>query len=516
MDESALHKDNLKQIPDKYDLRDSDFGASGGVITIAEASEMYRDEAIRNIEEEEARKLEQEEAQRQAEEGEGDQEEPEQDAQQDPSQDQHLPDENGGSDPKSNTEDDDNKFMTEESFLERIKEIRHEGSPSKRNKKVPSKESAKDDREDSGGDNFNHPDIPSITDMSKKSKSVRVNLKRAKDTQDEQADGAGTQRKLNIKAKKNKPEDDTKVERLVTLPEPENKRLNTIAFEGQENQKKKYDFNLEDTDPDLQFDPAQIKNIVTEPRETIKLAPVKESKLQTIAPPPERKPATTYTSGFLKNNNYNDLAQAFYPKPPQPKREPAQRRQMTMDSPCKNIQKEHPLLNKWEKQYGGIKDRQFLVEDDPEDHHFTDRNRKLSSFNNPNHFGGNTYADDIPEELPEEPQVKVYVENPLLEKKRNKLEASNSQKEFEFDWDEEESMSYLKKLGDENFKENYHKYGSKNGPVKPPLKTINEREEKVPRKNKHKRSSKSKVKTERRKERNFRSVAPKFVDDWDD
>lgn len=304
MDESTLHKDNLKQIPDKYDLRDSDFGADGGVITIAEASEMYRDEAIRNIEEEEARKLEQEEAQRRAEEGEGDQAEPEQHSQQDPSQDQHSPDKNGDSDPKSNTEDDDNnKFMTEESFLERIKEIRHEGSPSKRNKKAPRKESAKDDREDSGGDNYNHPDIPSITDMTKKSKSVRVNLKRAKDAQDEQADGAGTQRKLNIKAKKNKPEDDTKVERLVTLPEPENKRLNTIAFEGQENQKKKYDFNLEDTDPDLQFDPAQIKNIVTEPRETIKLAPVKENKFQTIAPPPERKPATTYTSGFLKNTN---------------------------------------------------------------------------------------------------------------------------------------------------------------------------------------------------------------------
>lgn len=299
IDESILHKDNLKQIPEKYDLRDSDFGADGVVITIAEASEKYKEEAIRNIEEEERRKLEEEEAKRRAEEGEG---EGDQDSQQDPSPDQPSPDKNGDSDLKKSTEDDDKKFMTEESFLERIKEIRHEGSPSKRNKRTAREEPAEDSKEDSEEPDFNHPDIPNATDMTKKSKSVRVNLKRAKEGQDGPAEGGNTQRKLNIKGKKGKPEHDTKVERLVSLPQPENKRLNTIAFEGQEN-KKKYDFNLEDTDPDLQFDPAQIKNIVTEPRETIKLAPVKENKFQTIAPPPERKPATTYTSGFLKNNN---------------------------------------------------------------------------------------------------------------------------------------------------------------------------------------------------------------------
>lgn len=107
-----------------------------------------------------------------------------------------------------------------------------------------------------------------------------------------------------------------------------------------------------------------------------------------------------------------------------------------------------------------------------------------------------------------------------MEKKKNKLEASSSQKEFEYDWDEDESMSYLKKFNNENLKENYNKYGAKPKPAQPPMKTIRESEEKVRRKSKHKKSSrghsKKRMKTERVKERHFKSVAPKFIDDWDE
>ncbi len=193
--------------------------------------------------------------------------------------------------------------MTEESFLDGVKEIRNGGSPSNRNKRISRKQSIKKSNGSSEEDDFNHPDIPSMTDMTKKSKSVKVNLKKAQDPEYEEADGENTQRKLKIKSKKNKEKPDNKVERLVTLPEPENKRLNTIAFEGQENQKKKYDFNLEDTDPDLQFDPSQIENIKTEPRETIQLGPVKEPSFQTL-PTQQRKPVTALGSnGFVQNKN---------------------------------------------------------------------------------------------------------------------------------------------------------------------------------------------------------------------
>ena len=80
---------------------------------------------------------------------------------------------------------------------------------------------------------------------------------------------------------------------------------------------------------------------------------------------------------------------------------------------------ENLLLNKWENQYGGIKDRQFHVEDPYENDKFSgSQNRKLSNFNNPSHFECPNIDQDIPEELPNEPEIKVYIENPLLKKSK--------------------------------------------------------------------------------------------------
>lgn len=194
----------------------------------------------------------------------------------------------------------------------------------------------------------------------------------------------------------------------------------------------------------------------------------------------------------------------------------AKRRQKTVERPQQNAHfgevNDNPLLNKWENQYGGIKNRQFYVKSDHDyDAWHVDNNKqKFTSFNQPDN-----YDDNIVEEIPDDIQPKVYVQNPLLNKKQNKLEGSSSHREFEYDWDEEESMSYLKKFNDENLKENYNKYGQKisasNAP-KPVVTEYNDRKKKEP---KQKKSSMSKMKTDRVNPRHFKSVAPQ-IDDWDD
>lgn len=286
-------------VPEKYDLRDSDF-PNGVAISIKDATTLYQDEAIRNIEEEERRKFEEEEAKRKAEEGEG---EGEKEPENSPSKDRTSPVKPPGEDNK--------RFMTEESFLERIHEIK-KGSPKNKKKKNKRNPSVEKDNRSPEQDNFKHPDIPDMMDMSKKSKSVKVNLKKAKETIENEGEGGDTQRKLKIKNKKPKDYGQTKVERLVSLPQPDKARMNTLDFEeqeNQENQKKKYDFNLEDTDPDLQFDPAKIKNIVTEPRETIKLANVNDdpivakNKYNSITSPERTPVTTTLDNKFVQKNN---------------------------------------------------------------------------------------------------------------------------------------------------------------------------------------------------------------------
>ena len=227
---------------------------------------------------------------------------------------------------------------------------------------------------------------------------------------------------------------------------------------------------------------------------------------------------------FLKKsaiNNLNDsfnrenLAQAFNPKPPINDKKPAKRRQKTMERPPQqkiNDPEGSNLLNKWEKQYGGIQDRQFFVKNDHDydKWHVDNTNQKFSSFNN---VADNNDEQDIAEDIPEDPQPKVYVENPLLSKKQNKAETSNGK--FDYDWDEEESMSYLKKFNDENLKENYNKYGQNKPSNYNPLPVVSEKQERPKKSRKDKKGSKTKMNTERANNRHFKSVAPQ-IDDWDD
>lgn len=194
----------------------------------------------------------------------------------------------------------------------------------------------------------------------------------------------------------------------------------------------------------------------------------------------------------------------------------AKRRQKTLERP-QNAHfgevKNNPLLNKWENQYGGIKNRQFYVKSDHDyDAWHVDNNKqKFTSFNQPDN-----YDDNIVEEIPDDPQPKVYIQNPLLNKKQNKLEGSSSHREFEYDWDEEESMSYLKKFNDENLKENYNKYGQKISASNAPKPIASEYNDKKKTKEpKQKKSGMSKMKTDRVNPRHFKSVAPQ-IDDWDD
>lgn len=127
---SKVNPENPKNIPDRYDLRPSDFTVVGSVISIREAFEIYKEEAIYNIEQEERIKFEEEQEKlrlEQAEnqgEGEGDHD----------NQESHHSEQNSD----LHKHNDDHKYMTENSFLDRLKEMKS-GSPSpiKKSKKAP-------------------------------------------------------------------------------------------------------------------------------------------------------------------------------------------------------------------------------------------------------------------------------------------------------------------------------------------------------------------------------------------
>ena len=284
-------------------MRDSDFDTNGVVITVSEAYEKYKEEAIRNIEAEERRKIEEEEEKRRIEEDK--MKEEAEDGKQ--SENPYLNQSNN-----KEGEEKEQKFMTEESFLDRIKEMRNGGSPSAKNKDKKSKKHSSPKQVSSNSDNSNseHNDIPDMEQLKNKSKSVKVNFKTNGDLNENEEGSSrkkSVKRKLKLKNKaKSKNVKETKVEKLI--PQQENQRLNTIAFDTTENQKKKYEFNLEDTDPDLQFDPSKFDqhlkkfgSIPSQPRETIKLEPVRPGRFDTIGSP-DKSPSTGLNNGFENPN----------------------------------------------------------------------------------------------------------------------------------------------------------------------------------------------------------------------
>lgn len=186
-------------------------------------------------------------------------------------------------------------------------------------------------------------------------------------------------RKLKIKKKKdkNQPSNQTKVEKLNPAP----KRFSTIAFNNDDY--KKYDLVIDETEPD----PELLQQEEQEKEEAKKI--MQDVGNRNTAQPMKLEPVRA-------NRFDNGLAQVDLPvknfnppraKPPSGKPQPHGRRQRTVERPPKNQfgdVKPMALLDKWERQYGGIKDRQFYVKCDHDyDKWYTNENEKFTSFNNP-------------------------------------------------------------------------------------------------------------------------------------
>lgn len=504
----------------RYDLRPSDFNEEGSIISIREAFEKYQEEAIKNIEEEERRKIEEEEAKRKAEqEAEGDQEgEGEEEGEADNQEEEvneHVQEKESTPKKETNEADEELKknFMSEESFLERLKDMK--GSPGKR-KKNPKMKTINSPQHSNSSEESEQEDgeIPDMEKLKNKWKSLKVNpLKTEGNLDSERGEKAkrknSMKRKLKIKKKKdkNQPSGQTKVEKLNPAP----KRFNTIAFNNDDD--KKYDMVIDETDPDPEF--LQQEEQEKEEDKKATQAILNKNTSQPIKLEPVR--ANRFDNGLAQ---VDEPAKKFYPsqvKPPSGKPQNHGRRQRTVERPAKNQfgdVRPMALLDKWEKQYGGIKDRQFYVKCDHDyDKWYTNENEnnKFSRFNNPNNA---PVEWEIQEDIPEDADEQAYVEKAILKKKVNKLEGSNSHREFEYDWDEDESMTYLKKFQDNNLKENYNKYGHQRAQTyaKPPKLTtqgagaVNDyKPKKVPKK----------LRTERENARHYKSVAPQ-IDDWDE
>jgi len=435
VNEKKINIDDASKISDRYDLRASDFDTEGTAISIQDALTLYQDEVIKNIEEEERRKIDEEmEEKRIAEENL--EKEKEINEQLDKSQ---LPIHNESSaiESQSQAEGENNEFMSENSFIQKVKEI-NSGNPKEpqiKQEKSPIKQSSSSEDSDEA-----HNDIPDMQTLKLKSKSVKTKSKNTVCPPTEDDQNVKEKRKQSVKrnlkvkkkkASKVKEEDDThnKVQQI----QPDAKRFNTIQFDFDDD-KLKPNFIFESTEPGVEL---------PMPKPLIEIT--KDAALLMGPMGPRR------VTRFSSNSELDNFANPEGNKPSSRAKKNAMKRRSTMERPSNNQLEEADrshLLNKWEKQYGNIKDRQFYVKND------FDCN-KFSSFNNQENMQDAAIQEDIPEE-----PMQFY-------QQPNKIEGSNSHREFEYDWDEEESMSYLKRINADNLKENFNKYGQQNGVPQP-------------------------------------------------
>lgn len=206
LEDSKIDKETTKEMDEKYDLRESDFDEKGVVITVKEAYEKYKEEAIRNIEEEERRKLEEEEEKRRLEEGEG---EGEQEGMSQENREAPPANTEGPRHRRRETKEDERKFMTEESFLDKLKEMKNGGnlSPLQKHAKEKKVQSPQPNSSNSGNSDKAHHDIPDMDQMTMKSKSVKIKLKTSEESeklQDEKhkENNCGNRSKRNKSVKK--------------------------------------------------------------------------------------------------------------------------------------------------------------------------------------------------------------------------------------------------------------------------------------------------------------------------
>mmetsp|Transcript_15981 Transcript_15981/g.18540 ORF Transcript_15981/g.18540 Transcript_15981/m.18540 type:complete len:208 (-) Transcript_15981:945-1568(-) len=194
INEEELNIDKPPKTAEHFDLRDSDFNPDGTIISIEEALERYREEALINKEAEECRLQEEEERKRK------EQEELE-------AQNEQSPDKNSDSkrsqpnEQSSNQEnEDENKhFMSEQSFLAKLQDMKNSAV----NLKVPGKKQYKvspRDCESSGKSEEN--DLPEMNKLNVKHKSVKVNAQTEADMDlDSDRVPGGSRRKHSQKRK---------------------------------------------------------------------------------------------------------------------------------------------------------------------------------------------------------------------------------------------------------------------------------------------------------------------------
>ena len=169
-------------------------------------------------------------------------------------------------------------------------------------------------------------------------------------------------------------------------------------------------------------------------------------------------------------------------------------------------QQQSDLFSKWEQQFGTIKDRKLIIKDD-------------NNFNSWDTKPQNVHDDEIQENLPEVDEFdyqKYQKESVAQHKAKNGPDHSKS--EFDYDWDEDESMSYLQKLTDAKTQERYENLKAKmgNNSTNKPAVTEYENQPIPQRKFKKAKKYNKGVDLEVIKENNhFKSVNPTPIDDWD-
>lgn len=263
-------------------------------------------------------------------------------------------------------------------------------------------------------------------DKSRKDGRKKRNNSNHRDQDNENLDGGLPLKK----AKSNHPSQASKnpdaVEQLHPHPLENLKPLNTIKNQP------KYDLVIEDDGSDLEN---EVEKLEKGQKGKFDSLPTFTNHQSESSKQPQNKKSGYDTELQLNRRmTYNNKTPGLGPKP----------------------QDNNQLLNKWEKEYGTMKDRKFTVKNDFNHDEWQTNDKTKSRFTG---YSSNAYGaepdDNIEEDIPEAPEEDHYPS-----KFQNPTKNPNSNvKDFEYDWDDEESMSYLKKFNDNALKENYNKYG---------------------------------------------------------
>lgn len=200
-----------------------------------------------------------------------------------------------------------------------------------------------------------------------------------------------------------------------------------------------------DPDPEEADHQEETRNINEDNKvpQTLTLDPVRQNKFQ------HRGPINGDTiSKQLNNAGLGDCN--FY----------GHKRQKTVEREKKQklvTNQNDSLLDKWEKEYGGIKNRQIFAKKEKQSDPWAVGKNKFNNFA----YGDNDDDNDVREEINEDPEDYKFV-GTKARKYQKDGGGEHKQNEFELDWDEDESYSYVKKIQNENSNENINSYGVQN------------------------------------------------------